>query len=136
MNRKKRQKIERKLEEFYKSLPTVNCKGLCQESCGPIAMTEFEYDRLMEKAKNPLTISDDDGTCSMLKDGRCSVYEVRPLICRLWGLTKEMECPHGCVPTRWISRAEGFELLTKAHELTESYRNKASLPELERVLNG
>lgn len=135
MNRKKRQKIERKLEDFYKSLPSIPCKGLCQDSCGPIAMTDFEYQRLIEAAGSELTLTK-TGDCSMLKDGKCSVYSVRPLICRLWGLTKQMECPHGCVPTRWIGREEGFNLLDKVKEITESYRNKASLPELERVLNG
>jgi len=135
MNRKKRQKIERKLEDFYKSLPTINCKGLCQNSCGPIAMTEFEHSRLIEAAGSKLTLTK-TGDCSMLKDGRCSVYKVRPLICRLWGLTKEMQCPFGCLPTRWVSRDEGFTMLDKAHEITESTKNKASLPELERVLNG
>lgn len=34
-------------------------------------------------------------------DGRCSVYVVRPLLCRLWGMVDKMRCPHGCVPSRW-----------------------------------
>src|SRR2546429_6087610 len=35
---------------------------------------------------------------SMLRNGRCTVYEVRPMICRLWGMVEGMQCPHGCVP--------------------------------------
>lgn len=40
--------------------------------------------------------------------GTCLAYSIRPLVCRLWGMcnTELMRCPHGCVPTRWVSDAE------------------------------
>lgn len=36
------------------------------------------------------------GICTLLKDGRCSVYKNRPFICRVYNVTKsgcEMSCP-------------------------------------------
>ena len=34
-------------------------------------------------------------TCPLLdKHGKCMVYTVRPMICRLFGSAKSMKCPH------------------------------------------
>ncbi len=42
-----------------------------------------------------------------LKTKRCTVYERRPLICRLYGMTEELPCPFGCKPTpRYLTKAE------------------------------
>lgn len=40
-------------------------------------------------------------TCGYLDQvhRRCTVYAVRPMICRLWGVTTDMACPWGCQPT-------------------------------------
>ena len=48
--------------------------------------------------------------------GECSVHAIRPMICRLWGLTKSMACPFGCVPERWLTEDEAHALLAKAEE--------------------
>ncbi len=77
---------------LYSLLPELECKGLCSESCRHIACSKTEYERL-----GSLTM-DAEGYCSFLKDGRCSVYENRPMICRLWGIDETMQCPHGCIP--------------------------------------
>lgn len=49
-------------------------------------------------------------------DGRCTAYEVRPMICRLWGVTRSMACPWGCIPDRWLSDGEAMELLKLTEE--------------------
>ncbi len=53
-------------------------------------------------------------SCPALRAGRCSVYADRPTICRLWGATTSMPCPHGCTPPNALSRQESHELLTLA----------------------
>jgi len=42
----------------------------------------------------------DGGVCPLLVEGRCSVYALRPAICRGFGSVAEprMACPFGCVP--------------------------------------
>lgn len=55
-----------------------------------------------------------DGMCPMLAhNGKCRVYSVRPYICRLWGCVKEMRCPQGCEPERWLTRDEAHEILKR-----------------------
>lgn len=108
-------------DKLYKQLPSISCKGLCSESCGPIAASEFEIKRLELAAKHPLKV-DDELTCSMLKEHRCSVYEHRPMVCRLFGLVKQMPCPHGCSPERRLTDPEVHRFMTKATELGGNLR--------------
>jgi uncharacterized protein len=136
MNRKLLNKTKQKLDELYKQIPvTIKCQGLCQESCGPIAMTEVEFERISETSGTTPCINE-SGICSLLKDGKCSVYSIRPVICRLFGLIESMKCPFGCVPTpRYLTKEEGFKILSKADEITGHGKPKATLPELENFLN-
>jgi Fe-S-cluster containining protein len=45
--------------------------------------------------------------------GKCTVYSVRPYICRLWGATKELACPQGCQPERWLTIAESMDIFQR-----------------------
>lgn len=114
------------LEAIYAKLPDMKCKGLCASVCGVIAVSETEGARLAAHIGVPLPepLHDAQNVCTFLaqtpeeaalpvlksrdyaKRGRCTVYAIRPIICRLYGLTLETRCPHGCVPSRWISPAE------------------------------
>lgn len=113
---------EDKLEAIYVKLPTIECKGLCHGCCGPVAMTRLEWKRLKSfVGKTNKQIGPCKGkeglTCPLLTDEkRCSAYSVRPLICRLWGLVKEMKCPHGCEPTRWLPDAEARQIINEMEE--------------------
>lgn len=42
--------------------------------------------------------------------GKCTVYTVRPFICRLWGTTPTLRCPEGCEPERWLTREEARDI--------------------------
>lgn len=113
---------ELSLADVYARIPAVDCKGLCQESCGPVAMSEEEDRRLQERGIVVPSMVDtvaamDAGAeywCPALQDGRCTVHEVRPTICRLWGATQSMPCPHGCTPTDAITQEQSNELLRLA----------------------
>lgn len=106
-----------RLQAIYDKVPAVACKQLCQDSCGPIMMTNYEWKRVCavvgHKPKGKPSLE-----CPLLKDGECSVYAVRPLICRLWGVVREMRCPHGCEPVRWLSDAEARSLLEEANRIS------------------
>lgn len=104
------------LQQIYAVIPELQCQGKCQESCGPILMSSTELTRIAAITKPPsfcsITL-----TCTKLKGGRCSIYELRPLICRLWGVVKAMACPHGCNPARWLSDSEARSLIKRANAL-------------------
>lgn len=104
------------IEAIYARLPSIACAGKCWEACGPIICTEAEREKL-EKATHRKLSHRTDGTCTMLKNGRCLGYEARPLICRLFGLVEKMRCPHGCEPARWIPEAEAHAMIAETEQL-------------------
>lgn len=104
----------RELDRLYAELPALDCQGKCAESCGPVFMSRVEWQRIIEaKVYEPVgTLS--DLTCPLLDGGRCTVYEIRPTICRLWGMVDAMPCQWGCQPSRLLTRTEGYEYLERA----------------------
>ena len=101
-------KSDARLDALYASLPRLDCRGLCAEACGPIVMERNEMRRLTEANGGRRPFFDEfKSRCSLLVNERCTQYAARPSICRLWGLVQgELECPHGCVPERWLSPEE------------------------------
>lgn len=117
MSRKTDRKAVAKLEALYAQLPTVACRGLCFIACGPVPMSTLEAQR-MRKAdpwRRPPMIDENARCVYLTEQHRCGVYDVRPLICRVWGVVKRMSCMHGCIPTRWLSDHE-FVQIAKAIE--------------------
>lgn len=101
--------VHAELDAVYAQVPDVGCKGLCVTACGSMGQTAAEQKRIADRGRLlPLVGHWPDGHCPALANDRCSVYEVRPTVCRLWGAVDApgMRCPHGCVP------AEGVALLT------------------------
>jgi Fe-S-cluster containining protein len=104
------------LRQLYSELPGIDCQRKCQEFCGVIEMTREEWERIIKHLGyaprgNPRTL-----VCPMLTaDGRCSVYQLRPLICRLWGVVEGMKCPYGCQPNPdYLSNDEAFVFLVRS----------------------
>lgn len=83
------------MREIYAAVPAVACKGLCTDQCSVIPVSKLERAaieehtgrrvRTLPQFETLVMRPDDDGRCRYLKRGRCSIYEVRPLICRLYG---------------------------------------------------
>lgn len=130
--------LNAELDRLYKTLPHIKCKQLCQDCCGPIAMTEAEWRRIVDRVGcvTPVqrmmlklesrqsigrAVITDCETCPLLRDGQCSIYDIRPLICRIWGLVKDMRCPHGCTPKFWLSPRQSYELLSQAERLSHQH---------------
>lgn len=124
--------FESKLEKIYSQLPHIICKKKCHTSCGPILMSEVERERIKQKiGRDPFLQSFDEFlhrlmqkdrdcmTCPLLKKDTnlCTIYDIRPLICRLFGLVKKLRCPHGCIPSRWLTDKEAKKLIDKANRL-------------------
>lgn len=117
------------LERIYRSVPQVECKGLCHDTCGPIEVTSTERARIAARgvvippADSALVnLLDNPGyTCPALVDKRCSVYEDRPLICRFWGAVQSLPCPHGCTVTPGLLMDAGARsLMRRAEKLDEA----------------
>lgn len=109
------------LDALYAELPALACQRKCAESCGPIAMSLLEYQRVLRwSGRTVLTVKTGTNlSCPLLRRGLCSVHVVRPMICHLWGLTPKMACPFGCVPSFWLTEEETKRYLDRAVALSE-----------------
>lgn len=113
------------LKPIYDALPALDCKGLCHACCGPINWGTHEA-ALAERLTGKPAFFVQHGTdirCTYLdpETKRCEVYDVRPLICRLYGLVEKMRCPHGCEPERWLTDGEASMLLIEVKGIVGGY---------------
>jgi|ERR1700741_5365720 len=117
-----------KLQKLYDKIPNIDCKGLCHDSCSivPAAKIEIKRARGRMGGKNPfnplravLNFQETGkiGSCAALKDKRCSIYQARPAICRLYGVAQGLECPFGCQPERQLSKQEAHDLIREIEAL-------------------
>lgn len=111
--------------ELYATIPDPKCKGLCVDTCTAIPLTVYEA-RVLRKAGMPMPHAEDmvvrilageHPRCPALVEGRCTVYDIRPLICRLYGAVEDLRCEHGCEPD------EGFMATEDSHRLLEVLTN-------------
>lgn len=115
-----------RLQAIYAKLPNIECKRLCQECCGPIPIFPAEAKRLLPVTPPEHVMQDafpvlwnrETGSCPHLTvAGACGVRLERPIICRLWALVKQMHCPWGCVPDRWLTDEESNALMREVEAL-------------------
>lgn len=115
------------LDELYSQLPQLECRGKCQDACGPIDMSTAERQRIRARGTDIPRLS---LTCPALTFlGTCSVYDIRPLICRLWGLVEAMACPHGCRPEGgFLDDTTALEFLARSLEIGGRPHSLPKLP--------
>jgi Fe-S-cluster containining protein len=119
------------LDAIYAELPAIECRGQCHDSCCNIDMTGTERQRIADAGVSipRRTIHDTPRPCPALTIlNRCAVYEVRPLICRLWGLTRVMRCSYGCVPEGgYLPERTALELIARAHAAAGEHDRAAEI---------
>lgn len=79
---------------WMNSMPECDSCGLC---CDMVGITHDEYwaiktwcgvEHITWKPRK-------DAMCGFLgKDNRCRIYEVRPLVCRIYGIVTQAPCPY------------------------------------------
>lgn len=80
----------------FPKLPVMQCDAGCGECCGIVLCKEGEYQKVIEYAEsNNITPVQQGVTCPWYQQGTCSVYPVRPGICRLFGHTESLDCKRG-----------------------------------------
>jgi Fe-S-cluster containining protein len=100
------------IQALYDKLPAFQCKGLCQQYCGVVPFSKSEAAKV-GKAEAFLT----DLHCEYLSPfNTCTVYENRPMVCRLFGMVDDslMKCQH-CAPV--LTKQEGQAIIQEYHQL-------------------
>lgn len=87
-----------KIRFFRQRIPTFECIPGCHDCCGPVTTSPEEMARLPRKTKSEQDAALAELNCVHLGSNGCQVYTERPLICRLFGTTTALPCPHGRHP--------------------------------------
>lgn len=133
----------RLLRGLYDRLPPFPCKPTCTECCKyPVPMTRLEANLIV-----PLTQADSrfepwDGLGCMFRGTKgCQIYEVRPLVCRLFGWNYGAATPTVTVGRSVVAagscdrrrvpaeRAKAEEVLAMYGDLLRRYGLVTLLPE-------
>jgi len=98
--------VIRRLNRIYAKVPSFECKH-CLKCSNPIWWFKPEEINIREYLKqhhlNYLTFSFEEFKknqmrCPYLQGNRCTIYPVRPIVCRLQGTIKELPCPYNKKP--------------------------------------
>jgi Fe-S-cluster containining protein len=138
-----RSQADEQLAELYARIPAVpGCDGRCWTSCGPIDMSDRERQRI-RAAGTRITPYDqalagaERFWCDALTAGkRCAVYDLRPLICRLWGAVEGMPCVYGCVPEggRWLSDIDAYRMIAESTRIGGGKHGTAGAAEIDAAM--
>ncbi len=103
------------IEDIYNLIPDFMCTEGCIECCrtfGVPSRTRVEDERIKKfLQKNALKPGNAKGTrCPHLNPMGCSIYPVRPLICRLYGTSPNYRCKMNVAPVRLLHEDEEADI--------------------------
>ena len=140
-----RERALAELAAIWAELPGLACKGRCADTCTVTDGSALERTLLAERGKplpprmtlpehQALIAAGRGPRCPALGPlGTCTVYDVRPLICRLFGLVglavqggpvqrgAALACDYGCEPERWLTQEQGFALPRRVDEVSDRW---------------
>ncbi len=111
--------FEKEIQELYKKIPT----SICQSECSKCCKDNIQFSPSEEKNMGGYEWN---GQCVHLQDGRCTIYDKRPFVCRIFGASEILSCEN-CKPERYLSQEETVKII---HAYTV-YRNQ-ELKETEK----
>jgi len=137
-----RSERDAQLAELYARIPGIpDCDGRCWTSCGPIDMSDRERQRIRgagvritpyDKAMASLERFHCD---ALTGDKRCAVYDLRPLICRIWGAVESMPCVYGCVPEGgFLPDADAYRLIAESMRIGGGSHGTAGAAEIDAAM--
>jgi uncharacterized protein len=104
-----------RIEDLYALIPEISCRPGCTVCCtsfGIPSQTAVERKRLSVylERRGRATGTARGTTCPYVGSAGCSIYPVRPLICRLYGVSPDYCCREGVRPLRLLHEDEEAEL--------------------------
>lgn len=93
------------LRFLRRRIPAFECVPGCHDCCGPVTASSEEMARLPERSADERERALAEWSCPHLQASGCSAYAERPLICRLFGTTPSLPCPHGRRPATMVEPA-------------------------------
>jgi len=131
--------MEAKLKSVYSQIPQSECSAHCGECCGILFPSLAELRNIKDWCREhnreykdfKMTVGLD---CPYLgKEKECTIYPVRPFLCRILGVSKDLPCPLGkCKSSKLLNHSQSSALYTaiylkgKEKPRTEKHRRMIS----------
>jgi len=107
------------IQKLYEKIPKSSCKEGCFLCCyNSVQMADEEMQRMGGYEYS--------GKCSHLIDCKCTVYPVRPFVCRIFGSSILMKCDD-CIPERFLGENETKEIIKEYTRLMRNQEEKLTL---------
>lgn len=113
------------LDDLYALIPQpTGCDGSCHASCGPLGFSSLEGERIKAAGATIANVRFGEHPAgidcpALTVDKRCSIYDARPTLCRLWGSAVGMLChAQTCTTRAPLTREEGRAALLRAEQLS------------------
>lgn len=104
------------VKNLYKMIPKFECIKGCNECCGPVPIIQQEAKNLNLKTCM-LPFAHKSLNCKYSSKQGCTIYEKRPLLCRLFGVVQKMACPYGGKPEKLLSQEQENQILKIYHSI-------------------
>lgn len=75
--------------------PPMRCDDGCGDCCGPVTASPREMGAIRAYIKEHAIVPKKQGITCPFYDNRCAIYPVRPLMCRAFAHTAELQCSRG-----------------------------------------
>jgi Fe-S-cluster containining protein len=117
----------------------VTCKAGCHDCCTDFSVSAVEYAAILEQMRAAGVKAEDlpydpAAACAFLKEGLCSIYRFRPLICRTHGLPVAFVDDEGERPGMSVSFCPKNFTEASEEELDFGAENTLDLEELNGEL--
>ena len=104
-----------KIQDLYAQIPEVPCLPGCTACCqafGVPSQTKIETRRIKRYLnENGIIFKLAEGTtCPYVSDRGCTIYPVRPFICRLFGAAPNLQCHLDARPLTLLHEDEEEEI--------------------------
>jgi Fe-S-cluster containining protein len=86
------------INELYEKIP----RSICAEGCFKCCINMIQFTPGEEKEMGGY---DYNGKCPYIINGKCSIYEKRPFVCRIYGTSEMLKC-NDCIPERYLTEKE------------------------------
>jgi len=117
--------VEIRLNKIYSKIPNFDCKH-CHKCEGPIIWFKPEEilirnylkkHNMKYKQWSKQQFERNKKKCPYLKNDRCSIYPVRPIVCRLQGNVSDLPCEHN--KQGYLSKKQLNEIKKEMDELVK-----------------
>lgn len=111
-----------KLVEIYSQIPSSRCPPTCGRCCGPVFPSLAEIRNIKDWCQQHNRgykefILDIDKSCPYLGENKeCTIYLVRPFLCRMCGVAEDLPCPIGkLTPSKVLNHNQSSALYSQIY---------------------